>query len=653
MNKPFVSIQLKIAAGLLLIALLFLLNAFITYLVIQHASDLTTKDFQAKDRITWKLAELRTLILESKVYAGDWIFRQKDTGSKLALRNLHDNNFSTLQIEFRQIEADLEKQGNFESAQQLSGVMQQLDTLIISQKNMMHLLNADTDYEDPIKRFEAETLLNNKIVPLINDLVNRLDLLIVRERDARGEILKDAVSYLQSEKLLELIAGVLVVLLSGFIWQFSARQISRPVQEIKDVLSKLSTGAIPSPVTNISNDEIGEIGKAVNQLIEGLSKLSAFAAQIGKGNYEASFQTLGENDILGNSLINMRDNLKKAAREDAIRNWANEGAAKFADILRANSGSIPNLTKAVLSELIKYVNANQGMFFVIDRQSQESQMVLEATFAWNRERIRHKTVRPGEGLVGQAWIEKDLLFLTEIPQRYIEIGSGLGDANPKNIVVVPLIFSDEVYGVIELASFEVLPSYKVDFLKRIGENIAATLAATFVNERTQRLLQESQSISEQLRVQEEEMRQNLEELLSTQEQSARNMEMAKASSQTLEQIIESLPDGIMQTDNEWHILKVNGNLCQMTGYSREALLGSNIIRLAKQLNPALIKPGESYVEEITRKDRSVFMAQIMVHRLNAEELVIYVRDIDQQIQKEKELVQLRKELERLKQQPQY
>jgi PAS domain S-box-containing protein len=194
-----------------------------------------------------------------------------------------------------------------------------------------------------------------------------------------------------------------------------------------------------------------------------------------------------------------------------------------------------------------------------------------------------------------------------------------------------------------------LPAYRVEFLKRIAENIASTLAATFVAERTQRMLRESQTISEQLRVQEEEMRQNLEELLSTQEQSARNMEIAKSSSESLERIIESLPDAILQVDADWYILKMNNKLCQMTGYSREALLGSNIIRLAKQLNPTMLKSGETYRQEITRKDRSVFMAEMMVHQLSADEFVIYIRDIDEQVKKDKETAQLIKELEQFRQ----
>lgn len=633
----------------MLVALFFLVNAIATYIFSQQILDSITRDYMPKDRAMMQLAELRTLVIKSQLYTGDWIYREKDIGSKINLRKIHSDDFTSLQIELKQVAAHLEKSGQIEKSHLLDGIMRSMDTLFVTQKVVMQTLNADADYEDPIKRFESETLYNSKIVPLAGDLTQRLERMIVQEKVARNQVRSVFMDYLQSEKTLELVASVFVIAVAIFIWQFSSRQVTKPIREIKLALGKLSIGEIPPPVTAISNDEIGEIGKAINQLIGGLSKLSEFATQIGNGNYEISYNKLGENDVLGNSLINMRDNLKQLAIEDARRNWANEGAAKFADMLRANNHSIPALTKVILAELIKYVEVNQGCFFVVNQQSEEPQMELMAAFAWNRQRVRNKIVRWGEGLVGQAWIEKDTLFITEIPHNYIEIGSGLGDANPKNIVVVPLIFNDEVYGVIELASFSILPAYRVEFLKRIAENIASTLAAIFVTERTQRMLRESQTISEQLRVQEEEMRQNLEELLSTQEQSARNMEIAKSSSESLERIIESLPDAILQVDADWYILKMNNKLCQMTGYSREALLGSNIIRLAKQLNPTMLKSGETYRQEITRKDRSVFMAEMMVHQLSADEFVIYIRDIDEQVKKDKETAQLIKELEQFRQ----
>jgi GAF domain-containing protein len=125
------------------------------------------------------------------------------------------------------------------------------------------------------------------------------------------------------------------------------------------------------------------------------------------------------------------------------------------------------------------------------------------------------------GLAGQAWQEGDSIYLTDVPQNYIKITSGLGDANPSCVLITPLKVNDQVFGVVELASFNILKDFEVEFVKKIAESIASTISSVKVNARTQRLLEESQEMTEQMRAQEEEMRQNMEELQATQEEMAR------------------------------------------------------------------------------------------------------------------------------------
>jgi transcriptional regulator with GAF, ATPase, and Fis domain len=111
--------------------------------------------------------------------------------------------------------------------------------------------------------------------------------------------------------------------------------------------------------------------------------------------------------------------------------------------------------------------------------------------------------------------------MTAVPTQYIQITSGLGDAPPRSLLVSPLIVNEEVFGVIELASFQKIESHVQEFVGRIGESIASTISTVRVSEKTKTLLEELQQQTEEMKSQEEEMRQNMEELVATQEEMQR------------------------------------------------------------------------------------------------------------------------------------
>jgi len=232
---------------------------------------------------------------------------------------------------------------------------------------------------------------------------------------------------------------------------------------------------------------------------------------------------LSEHDVLGNALINMRDNLSKVAEDDKKRNWTTEGLAKFGELLRTNNNDVQKLSEEIISNLVKYIKGNQGAIYIIDDEETDGEMTMsmKACYAWDKKKFLNQKIFKGEGLAGQAWQEGDSIYLTEVPQNYIRITSGLGDANPSSVLITPLKLNEQVFGVVEVASFNVFQDFEIDFVKRMAESIASTISSVKVNARTQRLLEESQQMTEQMRAQEEEMRQNMEELQATQEEMAR------------------------------------------------------------------------------------------------------------------------------------
>lgn len=303
----------------------------------------------------------------------------------------------------------------------------------------------------------------------------------------------------------------------------------KPVEKIKQFAIDLSKGGFPEKIELSDNDEINEIGEHFNEFTDSLRHKADFARQLGEDKIMDNLELLGEQDMLGNSLLSMKDKLQKAKEEEEKRSvenekrrWINEGLAKFGDILRQNNDNMEQLSSNLITELVKYLNATQGGLFLLNDDDKENIFLeLKSAIAYNRQKFLDKKIELGEGMVGTCAIERKSMLLTEIPEEYLEITSGLGDANPRCLLIVPLNLEEETLGVIEVASFNEFKDYEVEFVEKISESIASTLTAVKVNERTAELLAKSQKQAAEMSEQEEEMRQNMEELQATQEEAAR------------------------------------------------------------------------------------------------------------------------------------
>ncbi|HPD95127.1 MAG TPA: GAF domain-containing protein, partial [Tenuifilaceae bacterium] len=195
---------------------------------------------------------------------------------------------------------------------------------------------------------------------------------------------------------------------------------------------------------------------------------------------------------------------------------------------------------------------------------------LISAFAWDRKKYITKQLEKGEGLVGACALEKETIFMTDVPDDYVNITSGLGEANPRCVILVPLKHEDNVLGVIEMASFKVLDNHEVDFIEKIAESIASTILSVKVNARTKMLLEQSQMQAEEMKAQEEEMRQNMEELQATQEEVERK-------SGEIEKFMTSIHNSayVVEYDLGGNIINVNDAFIKMVGIAREQIIGGH------------------------------------------------------------------------------
>ncbi len=386
-------------------------------------------------------------------------------------------------------------------------------------------------------------------------------------------------NYLERISLIFIIISSLLFLFIVLYGLVFSKSISGALGRLNNYLLPISKGVFPDKLMTLrQNNELQNMINSINELVEGLKKTTSFAEAIGKGTFSTEFKPLSKQDALGNSLLEMRKNLikaqedeKKRQEEDNLRKWANEGLAEFNEILRQSAGDIDALTLSIVRNITKFLKANQaGLFLINDTKKDDIHLELIATYAYDHERKKQKKIYIGEGLVGMCAVEKSTVYLEDIPQGYLSISSGLGGSNPRSLLIVPLKLEDEIFGVIEIASFNKFKKHEIEFVERVTESISSTLSLAKINTRTAVLLEKSQRQAEEMAAQEEEMRQNFEELQATQEESARR----EAEMSSILQAINS-SSLVVEFDLNGYIINANEAILNLLNIEAKDLLGKH------------------------------------------------------------------------------
>ncbi|MCU7549059.1 HAMP domain-containing protein [Chitinophagaceae bacterium LB-8] len=352
------------------------------------------------------------------------------------------------------------------------------------------------------------------------------------------------------------IAKVVTAVATGNLKQklsiVSRGEVAQLIETINEMIDTLAVFA--DQVTNVAR-EVGVDGRLggqasvpgasgiwknltenVNQLAENLTiqvrAISEVASSVTKGDLTRTIrvEAKGEVEELKDTINQMIANLKETTLRNQEQDWLKSNLAKFTQMLQGQK-DLNTVTRRILSELAQVVNAQQGMFYIFEQDDdlQNKRLKLFSAYAYNRELEMSREIALGEGLVGQVALSKERILLTNVPQSYFKIASGLGEAAPVSVIVLPVLFENQIKAVIELASFETFSEIHLDFLSQLTESIGIVLNTIEANSRTEDLLAQSQSLAEELRRTNEELQDKAHLLVKQKEEvEAKNKEVEEA-----------------------------------------------------------------------------------------------------------------------------
>ena len=360
------------------------------------------------------------------------------------------------------------------------------------------------------------------------------------------------------------IAAVVTAVANGDLKQKLAVEAKGEIAELADTINDM-TGTLAifaDQVTNVAR-EVGVEGKLggqakvpgaagiwrdltnnVNQLADNLTTqvraIAEVATAVTKGDLTRSIavEAMGEVAALKDNINEMIRNLKDTTQKNMEQDWLKTNLARFTRMLQGER-DLRTVSKMILSELAPLVSAQHGVFYVARQDENETLLEMLASYAYKKRKNLSTRFRLGEGLVGQSAYEKERILLTQVPEDYVQINSGLGEAPPRNIIVLPVVFEGEVMAVIELASLEKFSDIHQSFLDQLTETIGIVLNTITANMRTVELLEQSQTLTAELQTRQEELKKTNETL----EEQARTLQVS-------EELLRNQQEELQQTNEE-------------------------------------------------------------------------------------------------------
>jgi len=368
-------------------------------------------------------------------------------------------------------------------------------------QNIGIILNSGS-FNIPLEPEEWKTISANGVDELSglqerfhNQLQEKIGNIITDETEARNR---------------NLIFIIFLIILVIVLLFFTIQNITLSLKQLSEKASAISLGHVNINVPYFPNDALGSLADSIRKIDESNQQLSVAAANIGKGNFQTEIPRRSETDELSNSLLRMRDNLIQYSKENEHTIWLQAGKAKVNDSLKGDQ-EMHLLSQGVLNVLAEYLQADMGIIYVC----RNAFLRRSATYAIQDLKKVEKEIPLGQFLTGQVAESGKPVYLTDVPEEYFKISSGLVSTSPRNLYIIPLIYNNNVEGILELAAINKFHDKTFELLQLVSQDIAIAILSEKNREKLQSLLEETQTQAEELQAQHSEL-ENLNQTLEQQ-----------------------------------------------------------------------------------------------------------------------------------------
>ncbi|MCP4691767.1 MAG: HAMP domain-containing protein, partial [Desulfobacterales bacterium] len=278
--------------------------------------------------------------------------------------------------------------------------------------------------------------------------------------------------------------------------------------KVVDLAERISRGDYTAEIGIASEED--RLSVSLNRMIETLNRITAVAEAVAAGDYSGSVEARGERDLLGKAIGRMTENLRKVTEESRREDWIKSGQNQLNERMREEQDTAA-LTRSLLDFLVERLDVQVGACYLAGK---DGRLRLVSSHAYQERSNIYNDFRPGEGMIGQAALEKKSILYNRIPgdHDHMTIHYGIGETAPRAIFILPLVFEDQVQGVVALGATSEFTPAKRELLDRVAENAAIALNSARSRARMKELLERTRSQAEELKHRGEELKASNEEL---------------------------------------------------------------------------------------------------------------------------------------------